>query len=27
VSPRTVKADWALARAWLHDALQGGASA
>jgi RNA polymerase sigma-70 factor, ECF subfamily len=22
VSPRTVKSDWALARAWLHDALQ-----
>lgn len=24
VSPRTVKYDWALARAWLHDALRGG---
>ncbi len=24
VSPRTVKGDWALARAWLHDALEGG---
>jgi RNA polymerase sigma factor (TIGR02999 family) len=24
VSPRTVKADWALARAWLVDALEGG---
>lgn len=24
VSPRTVKYDWALARAWLHDALTGG---
>lgn len=23
VSPRTVKGDWALARAWLHDALRG----
>ena len=23
VSPRTVKGDWALARAWLHDTLQG----
>jgi hypothetical protein len=23
VSPRTVKGDWALARAWLHDALSG----
>lgn len=23
VSPRTVKADWALARAWLYDVLQG----
>lgn len=23
VSPRTVKYDWALARAWLHDALRG----
>lgn len=23
VSPRTVKSDWALARAWLYDALQG----
>jgi RNA polymerase sigma factor (TIGR02999 family) len=23
VSPRTVKGDWALARAWLHDALGG----
>lgn len=23
VSPRTVKADWAMARAWLYDALQG----
>lgn len=27
VSPRTVKGDWALARAWLHDALTGGAEA
>ena len=25
VSPRTVKYDWALARAWLHDALRGDA--
>jgi RNA polymerase sigma factor (TIGR02999 family) len=25
VSPRTVKSDWALARAWLFDALDGGA--
>ena len=24
VSPRTVKSDWALARAWLYDALHGG---
>jgi RNA polymerase sigma factor (TIGR02999 family) len=24
VSPRTVKGDWALARAWLHRALEGG---
>ena len=24
VSPRTVKNDWALARAWLYDALRGG---
>jgi len=24
VSPRTVKGDWALARAWLHEALAGG---
>ena len=24
VSPRSVKSDWALARAWLYDALQGG---
>lgn len=24
VSPRTVKSDWALARAWLHEALQSG---
>lgn len=24
VSPRTVKGDWALARAWLHEALEGG---
>lgn len=24
VSPRTVKGDWALARAWLHDTLDGG---
>jgi RNA polymerase sigma factor (TIGR02999 family) len=24
VSPRTVKGDWALARAWLHQALEGG---
>ncbi len=24
VSPRTVKGDWALARAWLHDTLAGG---
>lgn len=24
VSPRTVKSDWALARAWLFDALRGG---
>jgi RNA polymerase sigma-70 factor, ECF subfamily len=23
VSPRTVKSDWALARAWLHAALNG----
>jgi RNA polymerase sigma-70 factor, ECF subfamily len=23
VSPRTVKGDWALARAWLHDTLKG----
>jgi len=23
VSPRTVKGDWALARAWLHEALEG----
>jgi RNA polymerase sigma factor (sigma-70 family) len=23
VSPRTVKSDWALARAWLYDALGG----
>ena len=23
ISPRTVKADWALARAWLYDALRG----
>jgi DNA-directed RNA polymerase specialized sigma24 family protein len=23
VSPRTVKSDWALARAWLYDALRG----
>jgi RNA polymerase sigma-70 factor (ECF subfamily) len=23
VSPRTVKSDWALARAWLHDSLRG----
>ncbi len=23
VSPRTVKGDWALARAWLHDSLRG----
>jgi RNA polymerase sigma factor (TIGR02999 family) len=27
VSPRTVKYDWALARAWLHDALLGSAAA
>lgn len=26
VSPRTVKYDWALARAWLHDALRGDAT-
>jgi RNA polymerase sigma factor (TIGR02999 family) len=26
VSPRTVKADWALARAWLYDALRGDAA-
>jgi RNA polymerase sigma factor (TIGR02999 family) len=26
VSPRTVKSDWALARAWLYDALQGESS-
>jgi len=25
VSPRSVKSDWALARAWLYDALRGGA--
>lgn len=24
ISPRTVKSDWALARAWLFDALRGG---
>jgi DNA-directed RNA polymerase specialized sigma24 family protein len=24
VSPRTVKNDWALARAWLYDVLRGG---
>lgn len=24
VSPRSVKSDWALARAWLYDALRGG---
>jgi DNA-binding CsgD family transcriptional regulator len=23
VSPRTVKYDWALAKAWLYDALRG----
>jgi RNA polymerase sigma factor (TIGR02999 family) len=27
VSPRTVKGDWRLARAWLHDALQRGEGA
>ena len=26
VSPRTVKSDWALARAWLYDALRGAAT-
>jgi RNA polymerase sigma factor (TIGR02999 family) len=26
VSPRTVKSDWALARAWLYDALRGDAA-
>jgi DNA-directed RNA polymerase specialized sigma24 family protein len=26
VSPRTVKADWALARAWLYDELKGDAA-
>jgi RNA polymerase sigma factor (TIGR02999 family) len=26
VSPRTVKSDWALARAWLFDELKGGAA-
>lgn len=26
VSPRTVKSDWALARAWLYDALRSGAA-
>jgi RNA polymerase sigma factor (TIGR02999 family) len=26
VSPRTVKSDWALARAWLHDELKGDAA-
>ena len=26
VSPRTVKSDWALARAWLYDALRGGST-
>lgn len=26
ISPRTVKYDWALARAWLHDALREGTS-
>lgn len=26
VSPRTVKGDWALARAWLHRALEGGSA-
>jgi len=26
VSPRTVKSDWALARAWLYDELKGDAA-
>lgn len=26
ISPRTVKSDWALARAWLYDALRAGAA-